>query len=99
MALAKFHWCDGSGRLELVMTLEQAQFGSHQGECFDDIESLLENPEIKDQIDKMDPEVLAQAVEEYGFEDPETNDRHRILFIACGDIVDDPAEHIIITNG
>lgn len=82
-----------SGRIELNITKAQAVSGSHSGQCDDDIEFLLEVPNIKRQINKINETLLAEELKEYGawdeteLRDHEQNKR-RILWLACGDIVD-----------
>jgi hypothetical protein len=84
-------WCTSSGIIELNITKEQASIGSHQGQCDDDIEYLLTIPAIRRQIDKLDPDLVAEELSEYGawdteeLQDHEQNKR-RLLWIACGDI-------------
>jgi hypothetical protein len=83
-------WCDGSGRIQLNITKDQARSGSHQGECHDDVEALMQVPAIRRQLNKIEPGPLARVIAEYtdwDVSDHQTN-LNRILWIACGDIND-----------
>ena len=83
----------GSGRIELQMTLEQAQSASHQGECATDVLALSQIPEIKAQLDQIDASMLVSELLEDGAWDAAELEDHnrnlqRILWLAAGDIVD-----------
>ena len=82
-----------SGRIEFQLTLEQANRGSHSGQCDDDIASLLLEPDISAQLLAISPQLLADELREYGAWNDEELANHsdnlaRLLWIACGDIVD-----------
>lgn len=82
-----------SGRIELQMTLAQAQSASHQGQCDDDVATLSKHPKIARQLAKIDPALLAAELQEYGaWDDTELSDHaqnlQRILWLAAGDIVE-----------
>lgn len=86
-------YTSGSGRIELQLTKQQAATGSHQGQCDNDIAYLRQLPTIKRQLNKLDAGVLANELSEYGAWDDEELKNHeenlnRILWIACGDILD-----------
>lgn len=88
----------GSGRIELQISLSDAQSGSHSGSCDADILELSKVPYIADQLAKIDPELLKGELREYGAWDAEELADHdqnlqRILWIACGDIVDQETSH------
>ena len=91
-------YTSGSGRIELQITRNQAERGSHSGNCDMDIAELLQIPDIRRQLDKYPNEVLAKELYEYGawsdedLKDYEEN-RSRILWIACGDIVENTLTH------
>ncbi len=77
--------------LELELTAEQARTGYHQGQCADDAESLM--PELKPQLDKIDPEVLRKELREYGaWDEKELSDHKenllRYVWLACGDVTE-----------
>src|SRR4029077_12825206 len=83
----------GSGRIELQMTMDQAESASHQGECDDDTRELSKVPAIAEQLTKIDPVVLAAELKEYGAWDAEELADHdqnvqRILWLAAGDIAE-----------
>lgn len=87
----RIEWTDGSGRLYLALTLEDAQCGSHQGPCDADIADLRRVPYIAEQLDAMPVELVRAHLREYGaWDDAELADReqnlHRTLWLACGDI-------------
>jgi hypothetical protein len=89
----KYWYGSSSGNIEIEMTLEQANSASHQGQCDDDVQWLSEQPEIRAQLDKIDPEILKEELRAYGaWEDDQLQDHEenlqRILWIAAGDIVE-----------
>lgn len=86
-----------SGRIELQISLSDAQSASHQGQCDDDVQALSEVPYIADQLAKVDPELLKAELSEYGaWDDSELSDHaqnlQRLLWLACGDIVENEAQ-------
>jgi len=84
----------GSGRIELKMTMAQAQGASHQGQCDDDVKALSQVPAIARQLRKIAPETLRNELREYGawdageLADHEQN-LQRLLWLAAGDIVEE----------
>lgn len=87
-------WTSGSGRIELQMTLEQADSGSHPGPCNADVLALSKVPEIAKQLETIDADTLRKELKEYGaWSDTELADRaqnlQRVLWIACADIADE----------
>jgi hypothetical protein len=94
----ELHWFVGSGRIELRMTMEQAESVSHSGQCDEDVLELSRVPEIREQLEKIDPETLSAELREYGAWDEEERKDHpqnlqRILWLAGGDIKDNPCTH------
>lgn len=94
----KRYWTSSSGAIEIEMTLEQAKSASHPGDCLEDVICLMECPEIRSQIDAIDPETLVQELLEWGAWEPEELRRHtdnlqRILWLAAGDIADNEADN------
>lgn len=89
------HWyVSGSGRIELELTLEQAQSGHHQGQCDDDVRALSQVPEIRTQLDAIDAATLRAELREYGaWDESELADHEqnlqRLLWIACGDVIEE----------
>lgn len=78
---------------ELQITKHQAHLGCHSGDCEEDLIRLRQLPEIRRQLNKIDPESLRKELYEYGtWSDEELSDHDqnltRILWIVCGDIVD-----------
>lgn len=87
------YWTDGSGFIELQMTLEQAQSAAHQGRCDDDVAALAQEPDIAKQLAALDPETLRRVLREYGaWDDAELADHaqnlQRVLWCAACDIRD-----------
>ncbi len=86
-------WSSGDGRIELRITKDEAASGSHQGQCDDDIEALSKVPRIKRQLDKLSPTLVRDELRGCGFEDDKLDDDdmnlQRLLWLACGDIVDE----------
>lgn len=81
------------GKIELNITKKQAHIGSHSGQCDSDIDYLRTLPAIKRQLDKIEPFVLANELREFGAWSDEELANHgdnlsRILWLACGDIVE-----------
>ena len=86
-----------SGRIELELTLEDAEYGSQQGQCDEYVKDLSEVPYIKEQLDKIDPELLSDELREYGAWDEIERADHaqniqRILWLACSDIREEAAQ-------
>jgi hypothetical protein len=90
----KLLWfASGNGRIELQMTMEQAESASHSGECDDDVRELSKVPAIADQLAKIDPALLSAELKEYGaWDDEERADTdqnfQRILWLAACDITE-----------
>jgi hypothetical protein len=82
------------GKINLQITLAQASSASHQGQCDADVLALSKVPQIARQLAKIDPQDLRDELQDYGaWDDEELADHEqnlqRILWIACGDIVDE----------
>lgn len=92
--MSNSYWFNtSSGRIEFQLTADQAHTGSHTGKCDDDIEALLKEPSIKSQLEKIEPDLIASELKEYGAWDVEELKDHdqnlaRLLWLACGDIVE-----------
>lgn len=80
-------------RFELNLTREDALAGSHIGSCDDDVAALTCKDYIRDQLDAIEQEKIIAELKETGawseddgdFED-ETDNRERIVWIACCNI-------------
>ena len=88
------YWTTGSGRIELNITKQIAAICSHQGNCDNDVNYVINNmPKVKKQLDAIPAELLASELSEYGawdeieLQDNEAN-KQRILWIAAGDILE-----------
>ena len=97
-----------SGRIELQMTLEQAESASHSGDCDEDTQELSKVPAIAEQLGKIDAVTLSDDLKEYGAWDAEELADHaqnlqRILWLAACDIAErdgcDCGEHGDIGRG
>lgn len=94
------YWCDGSGRLELTITLADAQSASHSGRCDDDVAALRHKPSIRRQLAKWDAAEVRAALKEYGcweadeLADHETN-LDRMLWLACCDVKEEAASKAV----
>jgi len=82
-----------SGRIELQITKTQARNGHHSGPCDNDVAALSNDPKIKKQLKRIDPDTLKAELSEYGaWDDVELEDHaqnlQRLLWLACGDITD-----------
>jgi len=87
-------WTDSYGLIDLNITKAQAHTGYHQGQCDSDIQVLRGVPAIKKQLDKLNPDTVVRVLKDYGAWDADDLSDHndnldRLLWIACGDIVDD----------
>jgi hypothetical protein len=93
----KLVYVSGSGSIELEMTLEQARGASHPGQCSKDVKALSKVPEIKKQLDEMDPSLLYAELSAFGaWDEVELQDHaenlQRILWLAAGDISEENEE-------
>ena len=82
-----------SGRIELQITLAQAQTCSHPGDNEPAVLALRQVPAIRRQLDKLDPELVASELSEYGAWDAKELANHdmnltRLLWLACHDITE-----------
>ena len=87
-------WASSScGRIEIQMSLAEAQSASHQGKCDDDVKALSELPHIAAQLADINPAILVDVLREYGAWDTEQLADHdqniqRLLWSLAGDIVE-----------
>ena len=75
----------------LKLSVADAEYGSHAGNCDQEIADLRAMPKIKRQLDKIPADNLRAELGDYGaWDDTELADHDenlsRILWIACGDI-------------
>ena len=90
-------WSSSSGRIELNIPKGLASIGYHSGACDSDIAELMELDSIKAQLSGIPPQVLSEELREFGAWDDLELSNHgdnlaRILWIACGDLVDGMGE-------
>lgn len=88
---------DGTRGLELSMTIDDAESGSHQGQCDDDVAELVKLPYIAEQLDKIDPEQIRAGLKEFGAWDAEQladdyENRKRAVWQAACDIRENLSE-------
>jgi hypothetical protein len=86
-------WGESLGRIVLAIQDYDAQAASHQGQCDDDVRALSQKPEIAEQLNALDSQLVRDVLREYGaWDDAELADHpqnlQRLLWIACGDIND-----------
>ena len=86
-------WTESLGRIELNITKAQARRGYHHGACDADIAQLVKEPAIRRQLAKLDRAVVREALRETGGWNAQeladdTLNLERLLWIACGDIVE-----------
>jgi len=86
-------WTSSSGKIELDIKLRDAHVGYHQGQCDGDIARLRTLPYIRRQLGKLDPTIVSEELREHGAWDDGERQNHndnltRLLWIACGDIVE-----------
>jgi len=90
-------WTSSSGRIELSIPYGMESIGYHSGACDSDIAELLELQPMKAQLSGIAPQVLREELKEFGAWDDLELSNHgdnlaRILWIACGDLVDGRGE-------
>ena len=90
--MKKYQWMDGSGR-ECglpVMTMYHAKHGYHAGECVYSINELMADIDMSN----VNIEQSRKILTDYGIEDIHEKTEHEIkeliLWIACGDISENP---------
>ena len=91
------YWTSSSGRIELNIPQGLESVGYHSGACDSDIAELMELDSIKAQLSAIVPQVLSDELKEFGAWDDLELANHgdnlaRILWIACGDLVDGKGE-------
>lgn len=91
-------WISGCGRIELNLSADHAARGYHSGQCDADILALKQLPEISSQLLALDAGIVRDYLREFGAWDSSELADHadnleRLLWIACGDIVDNGAEN------
>lgn len=84
-------YSSSSGRIELQITMHQAEIGSHPGQCDADVLWLSQQPKIARQLTKIDRSDLVSELSGYGaWDDQELADHQqnlqRLLWLACCDI-------------
>ena len=89
--IARAWWSSSCGRIDLLIGLEEARHTSHQGQCDEDVLALSQQPHIREQLDKVDQNILREDLKWYGaWDDADLADHEqnlqRLLWIACGDI-------------
>jgi len=78
---------------DIGLTREQVTACSHSGSCDDDVETVLQTEEMKNQLSKISDENLIKVLRDLGawdqdeFQDRKANEM-RIVWIAAGDIAE-----------
>lgn len=95
----KYWWSSGCGQLMLQLTMQEAAGASHQGQCDGDVLALSSQPHIREQLNALDPALLAEELKGYGaWSDADLADREqnlqRVLWLAAGDIVEGQGEPV-----
>lgn len=88
---------DGLRGLYIEMDLEDAESGSHSGQCDEDIAELVKLPYISEQLDKIDPDTIRAGLRESGAWDAEEladdeENRKRAVWLAACDIRENKSE-------
>lgn len=82
--------------IELNIEIEDAKQGYHAGSCDNDIAELQKLDYIKEQLNPIPLETLCSILDEYGCEYDDGDDKEEIesivLWLACGDIVENDYE-------
>lgn len=86
--IAYFNYIDG-----IELPEDVVRKCSHSGDCEDDCRRCMELPEVKSELEKIDPDRLKKELKEYGaWDDSELSNHNdnlmRILWIAAGNIQD-----------
>jgi hypothetical protein len=81
-------------RFEIALTEDEARTGYHTGDCDCDVAELRKVPHIAAQLSQLDPADGYAELDEYGcWDETELADHEasldRILWIACGNVVDE----------
>jgi hypothetical protein len=89
-------WTESLGRIELRIPLELARSCCHPGDCEADVLAAREHWLIVDQLARLVPSTVAEALKEYGaWSDEELADHDqnltRLLWLACSDVAE---EHV-----
>lgn len=91
------YWTEGMGRVDLRISLADAQSASHAGRCDDDVAELRRKPSIARQVDAWKAEAVRAALKEYGawdaaeLSDDDAN-RDRMLWVACCDVAEEATQ-------
>lgn len=93
--MSTYYWTCGSGRLNLELTLDEAESCNHSDDCEADVLDLMREPHIAAQLSKLPPAHVAAELREYGAWEPEELADHdanckRLLWLACCDVSENP---------
>ena len=82
-----------SQMIEFDIEIEDVKKGYHSGSCDEDIAELQKKEYIANQLNPIPLETLCSILDEYGCEYDDGDDKEEIesivLWLACGDIVDE----------
>lgn len=87
----KVWWGSGCGRIELLISRYLAENTATPGDNLPMVQVAVR--ELQDQLDKLDPKLVANELREYGaWEDEELTDHERnlerLVWLACWDLVE-----------
>lgn len=91
--MSEHWWSSSSGRIELKITFDDARAINHPGPADGDVLALSRKPYIAEQLAKLDRELLAKELKEWGAWDETERADHdqnlqRILWLAACDIAE-----------
>lgn len=98
--MKRYWWTTGSGRIELQIAMEDAEYASHTGSCDPEVYNLRTfEPYIKRQLDALAPSVVRDELREYGAWDYAELADHdanlsRLLWLACCNIAEGEGEPV-----
>lgn len=92
--MTDIYWTCGSGRIELTFHQEDITHVCHRGANDPYVEDVVRLPRVRDQLVKLDPELVRNTLREYGaWDDDELTDHvqnlHRLVWIALWDCKED----------
>jgi hypothetical protein len=94
-------YSSGCGRIELAITLEDAESGYHSGQCDADIAELRKVPYIAEQLAALHPDTVREVALEsgrndYGHGDQDNADHDAnlsyVLWTACAEIQEEAGQ-------
>lgn len=89
--MEKLWWSSGSGEIELEITASQVRSVAISGRNDEVVAALMQQPEIAEQLNALDPALIAKTLKDYGAWSPEElcsaeDNRARLIWVACWDL-------------